>query len=55
MKYMVICRGNVYEHIKKSYEDNWTGTKIANKRGVTVQDAWNDAMKEYKEKYEYVA
>ena len=29
--------------------------KIANKRGVTVQDAWNDAMKEYKEKYEYVA
>lgn len=29
--------------------------QIANKRGVTVQDAWNDAMKEYKEKYEYVA
>lgn len=29
--------------------------KIANKRGVTVQDAWNDAMREYKEKYEYVA
>ena len=29
--------------------------KIANKRGVTEQDAWNDAMKEYKEKYEYVA
>lgn len=29
--------------------------KISNKRGVTVQDAWNDAMKEYKEKYEYVA
>ncbi|VIM89471.1 Uncharacterised protein [Clostridioides difficile] len=29
--------------------------KIANKRVVTVQDAWNDAMKEYKEKYEYVA
>ena len=29
--------------------------KIAYKRGVTVQDAWNDAMKEYKEKYEYVA
>ena len=29
--------------------------KIANKRGVTVQDASNDEMKEYKEKYEYVA
>ncbi|MGO1044599.1 MULTISPECIES: hypothetical protein [Clostridioides] len=29
--------------------------RIANKRGVTVQEAWNDAVREYREKYEYVA
>ncbi|MGX9756786.1 MULTISPECIES: hypothetical protein [unclassified Clostridioides] len=29
--------------------------RIANKRGVTVQEAWNDAIREYREKYEYVA
>ncbi|EQF24666.1 hypothetical protein QEW_2448 [Clostridioides difficile CD160] len=29
--------------------------KIASKKGVTVQEAWNDAMREYKAKYEYVA
>ncbi|MDB0439823.1 hypothetical protein ACTPDI_06385 [Clostridioides difficile] len=28
---------------------------IANKRGITVQEAWNDAIREYREKYEYVA
>lgn len=29
--------------------------KIANKKGITVDAAWNDAVREYKKKYEYAA
>ncbi|EGT2240236.1 hypothetical protein DBN08_18490, partial [Clostridioides difficile] len=29
--------------------------KIANKRGISVEEAWNEAVTEYKNKYEHIA
>ncbi|HBF9554697.1 hypothetical protein BM533_17650 [Clostridioides difficile] len=29
--------------------------KIANKRGISVEEAWSEAVTEYKNKYEHIA
>ncbi|WP_255612346.1 MULTISPECIES: hypothetical protein [unclassified Clostridioides] len=29
--------------------------RIANKKGISVEEAWNEAIKEYKNKYEHIA
>ncbi len=52
---MIIQRRNIYEYIKKSYENNRISTKIANKRGISVEEAWSEAVTEYKNKYEHIA
>ncbi|WP_255655070.1 hypothetical protein [Clostridioides sp. ZZV15-6598] len=29
--------------------------RIATKRGISVEEAWDEALKEYKQKYQYIA